>query len=356
MPPEDGPLVAADESFSHQIVETHARVVQSRPLVDREGLRDGRRARRIAAARRSGVGKYTNRNVFDGYAGVSRGREQWTVRGSRRLSDEPGPHRRRARSDYEVLEPYRRVRFACAPNDVVPVVVRVDLRGGGPAACSNARDRAAIAARVPPRRRRPALPPDRRRVRVGRGRRRAHRDDAGRVVLDARPLVGCAPGRRPPAHRPRGRRPTGRCRRSASRGARCCSSVPTAAATRSTTSTGSCASWATRRQMVEGGVEHPDGRVERFVALRARPPLRPGQPARARRHAALHDWPTARDRPITVEAIGDTGFHLGAGLYFGLDGHHHGEWRGALHVDGEHVADCTDARRPRAGSTRSATR
>ncbi len=34
--------------------------------------------------------------------------------------------------------------------------------------------------------------------------------------------------------------------------------------------------------------------------------------------------------------------HLGAGLYFGFDGHHHGEWRGALHVDGEHIADCTD--------------
>ncbi len=47
------------------------------------------------------------------------------------------------------------------------------------------------------------------------------------------------------------------------------------------------------------------------------------------------------DRPITVEAMGATGFHLGAGLYFGLDGHHHGEWRGPRHVDGEHVADCT---------------
>ena len=49
------------------------------------------------------------------------------------------------------------------------------------------------------------------------------------------------------------------------------------------------------------------------------------------------------ERPVTVEAIGDTGFHLGAGLYFGLDGHFHGEWRGELHVDGEHIADCTDA-------------
>ena len=47
-------------------------------------------------------------------------------------------------------------------------------------------------------------------------------------------------------------------------------------------------------------------------------------------------------RPIDVEAVGDTGFHLGLGLYFGLDGHHHGEWRGALHVEGEHVPDCTD--------------
>ena len=29
MPSDDGPLVAADESFSHQIVETHARVAQA---------------------------------------------------------------------------------------------------------------------------------------------------------------------------------------------------------------------------------------------------------------------------------------------------------------------------------------
>ena len=39
--------------------------------------------------------------------------------------------------------------------------------------------------------------------------------------------------------------------------------------------------------------------------------------------------------------VSDTGFHLGAGLYFGFDGHHHGEWRGELHVDGERIADCS---------------
>jgi hypothetical protein len=40
--------------------------------------------------------------------------------------------------------------------------------------------------------------------------------------------------------------------------------------------------------------------------------------------------------------VSDTGFHLGAGLYFGFDGHHHGEWRGDLLVDGERISDCTE--------------
>ena len=51
-----------------------------------------------------GMGKYTNRGVLDAYAGVSRGKEQWTVRSSRRLAPEverleSGPIR------YEILEP-----------------------------------------------------------------------------------------------------------------------------------------------------------------------------------------------------------------------------------------------------------
>jgi hypothetical protein len=29
-------------------------------------------------------------------------------------------------------------------------------------------------------------------------------------------------------------------------------------------------------------------------------------------------------------------------LYFGFDGHWHGEDRGPLNVEGEHIADCTD--------------
>src|SRR6476646_4473490 len=119
MTPDDGLLVATDESFSHQIVETHAQVAQAdrswtEKVCAQAAARDG--SLQVAF----GGGKYTNRNVFDAYAGVSRGREQWTVRGSRRLSDAPdrigvGP------IDYEVIEPYRKVRFACAANDVVPI-------------------------------------------------------------------------------------------------------------------------------------------------------------------------------------------------------------------------------------------
>jgi hypothetical protein len=93
-------------------------------------------------------------------------------------------------------------------------------------------------------------------------------------------------------------------------------------------------------QQFEGGVEHPDGRVDAFTAVR--PELQFDPVNRRVLGGTVHG--TMADgtaRPITVEAIGDTGFHLGAGLYFGFDGHHHGEWRGALHVDGEHIADCT---------------
>jgi hypothetical protein len=91
----------------------------------------------------------------------------------------------------------------------------------------------------------------------------------------------------------------------------------------------------------EGTVEHPDGRIERTVAVR--PELRFDAANRrvlgGRFRFTMTD---GTERPVAVEAMGDTGFHLGLGLYFGLDGHHHGEWRGPLHVEGEHLADCTD--------------
>ena len=86
-----------------------------------------------------GVGKYPNRNVFDGYAAVSRGREQWTVRASRRLADDAGSlsvgplH-------YDVVEPLKRVRFACTPSEHAPIAFEWEFAGVVPPVLE-ARDR-----------------------------------------------------------------------------------------------------------------------------------------------------------------------------------------------------------------------
>jgi hypothetical protein len=62
-----------------------------------------------------GLGKYHNRNVMDGFGGVSRGAGQWTVRASRRLAPDlertsVGP------VQYQIVEPLKKVRFVLARN------------------------------------------------------------------------------------------------------------------------------------------------------------------------------------------------------------------------------------------------
>jgi len=114
-----GPLLAADEQLTHQIVDTFARV----------GERDRSWTEKVCAMAAAkdgslqlslGLGKYTNRGVMDAYAGISRGVEQWTVRASRELAPHPetttvGPIR------YEVLEPLREIRFGLDENDALPI-------------------------------------------------------------------------------------------------------------------------------------------------------------------------------------------------------------------------------------------
>ena len=104
-----------------------------------------------------------------------------------------------------------------------------------------------------------------------------------------------------------------------------------------------------------GGVEHPDGRVEPWLDLA---PELAYDPVNRRLRGGRVTRTTGRrldPRRSTIEVLADTGFQLGAGLYFGFDGHHHGEWRGEHHVDGEHIADCTDPGARRGACTRSAT-
>src|SRR5580693_4563152 len=125
-----GRLLGADEGLNHQIVDTFATLSQSE-LAWTEKIWAS--IARIDGTLQLdfGLGKYQNRGIIDGFGGVSRGREQWTVRGSRELRTAPeetavGP------IVYEVVEPLRRIRVRLEPNDVQPISFDVVLSGVTP--------------------------------------------------------------------------------------------------------------------------------------------------------------------------------------------------------------------------------
>jgi hypothetical protein len=125
-----GPLRGADEGLNHQIVDTFAVVSESDfSWTEKLWVSIARTDGTLQAD--FGLGKYHNRGVIDGFGGVSRGREQWTVRGSRDLADDPertaiGP------IVYEVIEPLRQVRVRLEPNDVQPISFDLVLAGVTP--------------------------------------------------------------------------------------------------------------------------------------------------------------------------------------------------------------------------------
>jgi hypothetical protein len=333
-----GPLVAADETFHHQITDTFATVAQSdRSWTEKVCAMAAPRDGSVQLA--FGMGKYPNRGVLDAYAGVSRGVEQWTVRSSRRLLPDverlaTGPIR------YDVVEPLRVVRFSLAPNDVVPISFEWTFTGA-----------------VPPALEQPEHHRSRNGLRLDADIVRYHHIgtasgwvevDGTRSELDDDAAVST---------------------RDHSWGVRYMVGAPAADVEEAVrpASVSSTVMWSPilcerpdgsryglhlyyqrhgmggwQRVELQGGVEHPDGRREPFAALvvddaRVRDDNRRLQGATLQ--ATMADGSA---RPLTVTALGDTGFHLGAGLYFGFDGHWHGEWRGDLHVDGEHVPDCSD--------------
>jgi len=329
-----GPLTAADESFTHQIPDTFA-VVGSHDLAWTEKVCAMAAARDGSLQLGFGLGKYTNRNVIDGYGGVSRGKEQITVRASRRLSDDPehtvmGPLR------YEVVEPLKKIRFVLEPNDCQPIAfdwlfecvvpplmegrthnrvgyrTAIDLvRYHQAGVCSGWIEIDGVRTEMTPDTwvstrdhswgvrqdvglprtdvEASALPPNAR-FEFYWSPITLERPDGSRYALFIEYLDIRAPG--------------------------------------------------FGRHVAGGAIEHPDGRREEIVEIAPDGRF----DASNRRLLGVTFTCTMADgstRPLTFEVLGDTGFHLGAGLYFGFDGHHHGEWRGALHVDGERITDCT---------------
>ncbi|MFN8225331.1 MAG: hypothetical protein U0R18_01230 [Mycobacterium sp.] len=127
-----GDLVPEDELLTHQIVDTFATVSQSDPSWT-EKIWTIAHARDNSLQLVLGVGKYTNRGVFDGAAGVCRGTEQWTVRAGRRLASDPstadvGP------VHYRVVEPLKSIRVSLDRNEHAPIAFDVTMTGDFPAA------------------------------------------------------------------------------------------------------------------------------------------------------------------------------------------------------------------------------
>jgi hypothetical protein len=335
--PTLGPLVAADESFHHQITDTFATVSQSdRSWTEKVCAMAARTDGSIQLA--FGMGKYANRGVLDAYAGVSIGKEQWTVRSSRRLTPdvdrlETGPIR------YEVLEPLRTIRFSLGANDVLPVQFEWTFTAAVPAALEHPEHH----------RNRDGLRLDADIVRyhqIGTGSGWAEVDGERFVLGDedsvstrdhswgVRYMVGepIEDVEEPP-------RPSGVSSTIIWSPILCERADGSRYGMHTYYQRHGIGDW--QRIELQGGIEHADGRREPWAALVPRAEVRDDN----RRLVSATLDATMADgspRPVTVTAVGDTGFHLGTGLYFGLDGHWHGQWRGDLHIDGEHIADCTD--------------
>jgi hypothetical protein len=273
---------------------------------------------------------------MDGFAGVSRGTTQWTVRGSRRLVPEPertsvGPIR------YEVLEPLERVRLVLEPNDVVPVSFDFELRGV-----------------VPPMLEEPETHISRSRYRIDADVLRFHQAgvvsgwveiEGERTSFDESTWVGA---------------------RDRSWGVRYQVGAPIEDVEPTPVPEGAAGQvlwmpvtmfraegspyglfsyvqrfagpgWSTGSS--QGAIELRTGR--RLPFTRIEPTLTFDDATRRLTGGSLHvglDDGTART--FQVRPVSDTGFHLGTGLYGGFEGHHQGEWRGDLHVDGERIDGC----------------
>lgn len=334
---DDSMLVPSDEGFNHQIAETFAAVSQSDPAWTEKVWgaifkNDG------SLGIGWGMGKYTNRNVMDAYAGVSRGVEQWTVRGSRMLFPTPdeasvGP------IHYDVVEPLKRIRVRLEENEAQPIAFDVTLHYDLiPPFMENHEYRRQLFG-----------------FRVENDLCRYHQVGAaeGWLTLDGvRHTITPEEWSTARDHSwgvryEVGQKPT--------------DMMPGIDTKELPIHLVWCPMMFMRddgsrysihlfyvninipgyEYTFHGGIEYPDGTRTPFVGVR--PELEYDGRNRRLIGGRLHfTEKNGNVRAVDVAAVSDTGFHLGAGLYFGYKGFNHGCWRGELHVEGDHVADCAD--------------
>jgi hypothetical protein len=332
---EIGPLRAADEGLNHQIVDTFATIAESdRSWTEKIWASIARTDGSLQLD--FGIGKYHNRGIIDGFGGVSRGHEQWTVRGSRELDAAPedaaiGPVR------YEIVEPLAKVRFILEPNDVQPISFDVVLSGVTPPFFENRN-----------------LVRNSRTNRIDVNVVRYHQGGwaDGEITIDGetheiraeewfgfrdhswgvRQAVGVAPDDGIPSPRmPRGRSIQGGMKWHPAFFRRPDGSY-----------------YETAIFVTEGAWHYTSAYIN--DANGTQDPVRSVVPrieydARTRyvRGGELFlTMESGKQRMIEVEALGESGFCLKTAGYGAWKGHIHGTWQGAQKLDGEYIADCTD--------------
>ncbi|HMM77266.1 MAG TPA: hypothetical protein PJ986_16285 [Gammaproteobacteria bacterium] len=333
-----GKLLAVDEQLTHQIVDTFATVAESdlswtEKLWTPVSRKDG------SLQFDMGLGRYQNRDVIDGFAGMSRGREQWTLRVSRELSSDPlatviGPLR------YDVVEPLKKVRWRLDRNEVIPLRFDLTFEAAFPPYFEDRhlqRDERGFRVVSNVVRYHQAGVPrgwyeiDGKREEINPDDWFCYRDHSWGVRLDV--------GAPPPDLRPA--RDFGERKFEDSKFLLIWSPFLLQRPD------GSRYEYHFYLQVrgdevfyFSGYRNHADGRQERIA--RVRPQLRFDDDTRRLEGGHLFidmlDGATSR---IEVEVQGESGFYLGTALYLGFDGKKHGNWRGALDLDGERIADIT---------------
>ena len=334
-----GMITALDEVLNHQIVDTFASVGTSEhswtekiwsAIVKKDGT----------LGIDFGLGRYHNRGVLDGWAAVSRGSEQWTVRANRELRDDPsitevGP------LTYEIIEPLHKVRYALAKNDLQPIAYDITFTAEMPPFLEDRhkqreKDGFRIGSDII-RYHQIGTPSgwvelEGQRIEVNPEEWTEYRDHSWGTRLD----VG--------THNP-DIRPTsdfGDVKFGEGEYVMIWSPFMLVSPN------GEKVAYHMYFQSKQGNIfyssgyrNNPDGTQEKIA--RVRPELRYDDKTRRLLGGKLHfDMLQGGSHTINVEVLGTSGVHLGPGLYLGFDGRKHGSWKGPLELEGEHFANTLD--------------
>lgn len=334
-----GQLTELDETLNHQIVDTFATVYcPDHSWTEKIWVALVRKDGSLGVD--FGMGRYHNRGILDGFGAVSRGKEQWTVRGNRECREDPtetsvGP------LTYEIVDPLHKVRFELAKNDIQPISFDFTFTSVLPPFFEERhREREQDGFRVGgdiiryhqigsaegwveiEGERIPINPED---WFVVRDHSWGTRLDVGLNNPDIRPggIFGAADfGKDQFAH--------------------CWTPFIL------TSPTGETVGYHVHHMSKRGEVFYssgyrnlPSGQQQKIS--RIRPELRFDDATRRLLGGKLHfDMMQGDTRTVEIEVMGTSGVHLGPALYLGFKGRKHGSWLGPLTLEGEKFDDTTD--------------